>query len=100
MRSGRSGVMDEKWQNVACPLCGNSMIQMGGILGLPVEGYQCRRWDCVGIDLSIEDLCDAENYRVIVDEALGRKCRVEEMWARNGAVEERALGMSWCWDCR
>ena len=85
-----------------CPCCGN---RMATIIGLGrVSGYCCRGMiDCTGVEYTIEDLCDAERYRIITEDALRRKQNFEDMRTRNGytadPTPEQRKTLKFCGTC-
>ena len=82
-----------------CPACDQRMIHVIGSSKL--SGYSCHGFDCVGIDLTVEDLSDAERYKIVVDECLGRKQRFADMRTRNGWTNQPdRKTMKYCSECR
>jgi hypothetical protein len=70
---------------VHCPACGQRMVKEVGFRRL--AGYRCMGGDCVGFHVSVEDLCNAENWEALVNDAINRRDAHETMRKRNGALE-------------
>jgi Zn finger protein HypA/HybF involved in hydrogenase expression len=86
----------ERAPDVDCPACGSPMVR---VVGDRLTGYACHGFGCVGFHVSVEDLCNAENWAVLVNDAIARREAHEEMKRRNGAHHPPVPGDVWCGDC-
>lgn len=86
---------------ILCPACGNSMTK--GIGSGRLRSYRCWDMHCVGVEVSVENLCDASNWKAICDDAQQRMRARKEMLERNGAhssLSPPKKNDRWCADCR
>jgi hypothetical protein len=86
-----AGMKDaERAPDVKCPVCGGNMMRVVGPGKL--WGYRCGNTFmegggiCVGLQVSVEDLCDRERWEIIKAEALERHQRYLDMRKRNGVL--------------
>jgi hypothetical protein len=93
-----------KFPEIKCPSCGDSLVPEVGFPNMDaLHGYGCGRggWGCVGFHITVDELADAEKYRIIVEECLQRKARFDAMRERNGWKNQCADGerLPYCLDC-
>jgi hypothetical protein len=76
------------------------------VIGLRrLAGYSCHSYSCVGVEYTIEDLTDAERYRIVTEDLLARKRKRDEMRQRNGWIDGMTIsdadrrGLQFCLTC-